>query len=206
MSRKALLILAVLVALFVGILALPSSRYAVDRSERIAAPPAVVFALVSDVSRWKEWWALEDAEPKAEGPTTGAGAKLTWSGEKAGEGSVTVLESRAPEHVAAAVEYRRPQALSYRVDLDVTQVSEAVLVTWKATGTDDFAGKAFALVMDRKHLVGRDGERALAKLKALAEAEAAKAAPPLPQALDGGAEAAPVDGGVAAAAADAGTP
>ena len=49
-------------------------------------------------------------------------------------------------------------------------------VTWTMDGHNDFAGKAFSLVMDMDKMVGGDFERGLAQLKAVAEAEAVKSA------------------------------
>lgn len=214
MSRRSLVILVALAVLFVGILAVIPSKYAVERSERIEAPPEVVFALL-DVSRWQEWSPLSLADPavKLTAQGSGVGAKLAWAGdEQVGEGVLTVLDSRPGEHLGLSLEYTRPPSAGHHLDLDLLRsAGEAVdggppappgtIVTWKQTGANDFGTKAFALVMDRKHLIGLEAERALTNLKMAAQADAAKlrAPDPLP-------EPAPEPTDAGAASPDAGPP
>ena len=72
------------------------------------------------------------------------------------------------------------------------------------SGTNDFMGKAFSLVMNMDKSVGADFEKGLASLKTLAEADAKKAADDKAAAEKAAADAAAA--AAAAAPADAGTP
>ncbi len=64
MLKKILIGLAVLVALFVVVVALQPSEFQVERTATIAAPPADVFAQVNDLHKWDAWspWAKLDPE------------------------------------------------------------------------------------------------------------------------------------------------
>lgn len=196
MSRRSLFILLGLVVLFVVILAVIPSKYSVERSERIEAPPEVVFALL-EPARWSEWSTLSLADPavKLTAQGSGVGAKFSWAGnEQVGEGVFTVVDSRAGEHLGLSLEYLKPASAEHHVDIDLLRSAGDVvdggppsepgtIVTWKQTGSNDFSTKTFALVMDRKHFIGLEVERALTNLKMSAQADAAKlrAPPPEPQ-------------------------
>lgn len=218
MSRRSLIILLALVVLFVGILVVIPSKYAVERSERIEAPPEVVFALL-DVSRWSEWspLSLRDSNVKLTPRGAGVGATLTWAGdETVGEGVLTVTESRPGEHLGLRVDYTRPPSPDHRLDIELLRsAGEAVdggppalpgtIVTWRQAGSNDFGTKAFALVMDCKHLIGLEAEKSLTNLKMAAQAEAAKLRAPEPEPQpEPQPEPEAADGG--AASPDAGTP
>jgi len=55
MLTTILLSLAVIVILFVVIVALQPSEFRVARSTTISAPPAAVFAEVNDFHKWEAW-------------------------------------------------------------------------------------------------------------------------------------------------------
>jgi len=214
MSRRSLIILVALVVLFIGILAIIPAKYSVERSERIEAPPEVVFALL-DVSRWQEWSPLLLADPavKLTPQGSGVGAKLSWAGDaQVGEGVLTVVDSKPGEHLGLTLDYLKPASADHHLDIDLLKSAGEVvdggptappgtIVTWKQTGSNDFGTRAFALVMDRKHLIGLEAERALTNLKMAAQAEAAKLRPPEPQP-----EPAPEAADAGVASGDAGTP
>jgi predicted membrane-bound mannosyltransferase len=77
MLTKILIALAVIVIVFVVIVALRPSEYRVARTVTISAPAPVVFAQVNDFHKWNAWntWAKMDAAMKQtyEGAPTGTG-------------------------------------------------------------------------------------------------------------------------------------
>ena len=78
--------LAVLIALFLIVVALQPSSFRVARNTTIAAPPSVVFAQVNDFHKWEAWnpWGKIDPAMKVtyEGNPAGIGAVYTWVGNK----------------------------------------------------------------------------------------------------------------------------
>ena len=102
MLKKILIGLAVIVFVFVVIVALQPSEFRVARSATIVAPPPAVFAQVNDFHKWEAWspWAKLDpaAKNSFEGPAAGTGAIFKWSGNhEVGEGTMTIIESRPSE-------------------------------------------------------------------------------------------------------------
>ena len=113
MLRKILIGLAVLVALFVIVVAMQPSEFQVERTATIAAPQAEVFAQVNDLHKWDAWspWAKLDPNAKIafEGPEAGQGAAMSWAGnDKVGEGKMTVIESRPNDAVKLKVDFVKP--------------------------------------------------------------------------------------------------
>jgi carbon monoxide dehydrogenase subunit G len=69
-----------------------------ERSVRVAAPPAVVLAVISDLRRWPEWWPRERLEDEVQrtygGPATGVGASSYWSaGDAVVRGRMTITDA-----------------------------------------------------------------------------------------------------------------
>src|ERR1700679_334556 len=98
MLIKILIIVAILVIVFIAIVAMQSASYRVVRSATISRSPVAVFEQVNDLHRWRFWspWAKLDPDMKQtyEGPPSGTGASSTWSGNSnAGEGQMTITES-----------------------------------------------------------------------------------------------------------------
>ena len=174
MLRKVLIGLAVLVALFVIVVAIQPSEFQVDRTATIAAPQAEVFAQVNDLHKWDAWspWAKLDPNAKIafEGPEAGQGAAMSWAGnDKVGEGKMTVIESRPNDAVKLKVDFAKPFEGTSNSEFAFKPQGEGTSVTWTMSAHHNFLEKAFCLVMNGKKMIGGDMERGLAQLKSLAE-------------------------------------
>src|SRR3954462_15133943 len=98
MIKKILLSLAVIILVFLVVIAFQPADYRVVRSANIAAPAATVFEQVNDFHRWEAWspWAKLDPAMKTTfaGPTAGRGAIYHWVGNKdVGEGQMAITDS-----------------------------------------------------------------------------------------------------------------
>ena len=96
MVIKILIALAVIVVIFVIVVALQPSRFRVVRSAAMAAPPPVVFEQVNDFQKWRAWSPWEKMDPDLkrtyEGPPAGTGAKYSWAGNKMSESQATRID------------------------------------------------------------------------------------------------------------------
>src|SRR5881296_2353488 len=95
MLLKVLIGLAIVIVVFLVIVALQPSEFRIVRSATIAGPPPAVFAQVNDLHKWEAWSPWEKIDPALkrtfEGPSAGAGAIYRWVGNnKVGEGSMTI--------------------------------------------------------------------------------------------------------------------
>jgi hypothetical protein len=172
MLKKVLLVVVAVVALLVVVgLLLPRTVH-VERSARIATPPATVFPLVNSMARFNEWSPWKDLDPHARmtlsGPAEGVGASLHWEGNsQIGVGSDAIIESVPDQHVGLLLEFGGGRSTA---SINLASEEPGTLVTWTLDmdlGANPFF-RYMGLFMDR--LIGPDFERGLSRLKALAEA------------------------------------
>jgi carbon monoxide dehydrogenase subunit G len=186
--KKALIVLLLLVVGVVIFIATRPGSYHIERSASIAAPPEVVFANINDFHRWSAWSPWDDVDPAMkvtlDGPESGTDASYHWIGnDKVGEGRMTITESVPSDKVGIRLEFIKPFASTCTTNFALQPNSEGTHVTWTMDGTNGFMMKAMGLFMNMDDMVGKDFDKGLASLKAIAEAEAA--APPDTTAVPG---------------------
>lgn len=162
------------IAGFLGFAATRPGAFRIARTARIEAPPETIYPLVSDFHRWTEWSPWEEIDPGMQrtysGAERGTGARYAWSGNrKAGEGSMHVAEATSPSHVTIDLQFTRPFKATNVTEFDLDPVDGGTEVTWAMTGVNALPAKVFGVFMDMDDLVGKDFEKGLAKLKAVAE-------------------------------------
>ena len=101
--------LLALVALWLIAAAIMPKHFEYERSTDINAPKEIVFGLVNNLTTWETWGPWKKEDPTMVNTygakTEGAGASYTWTGEKAGKGSMTIVESTAPSYQKTRVEF-----------------------------------------------------------------------------------------------------
>ena len=145
-----------------------------SRSTLVAAPPAVVHALVTDFRAWPKWspWEDLDADLHREysGAEAGVGARYRWEGKKAGVGSMVITQSSV-ERIDLDLDFEKPIKANNKVVFRLDSQGDATQVTWTMSGNRGVLlavlGKLFF-----DGMVGKDFEKGLAKLKRVAEASA----------------------------------
>ncbi len=178
MLKKIVLALAVIIAVFVVVVAMQPAAFRVARSITIAAPAPAVFAQVNDFKNWQAWspWAKIDPAMKQtyEGAPTGVGAITSWAGNDAvGAGRMTILESRAHELIRIKLEFLKPFAATNAAEFKFEPEGSQTTVTWSMSGDNSFMFKAVSLFMSMDKMVGGDFEKGLANMKAVVESEVA---------------------------------
>jgi hypothetical protein len=179
MARKVGFVVLAVVAVLAIVIATRPATYRISRTETAQAPPGTVYAQVADFHRWKAWSPWEGLDPNMQTSYAGAdgapGATYAWKGnDSVGEGRMTILEARSGERVGIRLEFLKPFASTATTRFDFAPEGAGTKVTWTMEGHNDFAGKAFGMVMNMDKMVGGDFERGLAQLKSVAEAEAAR--------------------------------
>jgi carbon monoxide dehydrogenase subunit G len=176
MFKKILISIVVVVAVFVALASMQPADFKIARTATVDAPPAKVFAIVNDIHRWNDWspWFKMDPAMKVTyaGPATGVGASEAWVGNsKVGEGKMTLVASQPNELVTFQLDFVKPMQASNKVDFAFKPAGKGTEVTWTMSGTNNFVGKAFGLIMNMDKMIGGDFEKGLAGLKGLAEAK-----------------------------------
>lgn len=169
--------LAVVVVLFLIVVALQPSTYKVARSATIGAPPSVVFEQVNDFHKWEAWNPWDKVDPAMtktyEGSPAGVGAVYAWVGNKdVGEGKMTITESRRGELVRINMEFFKPMAGTSTTEFTFVPQGDGTLVTWSMSGENNFVGKAMCLFMNMDTMIGGQFEKGLADMEVAAESAA----------------------------------
>lgn len=168
-------VLVVAAAVFAGVVAMKPNEFKIERSATISAPAADVFAQVNDFHNWKVWSPWEKLDPDMkrtiDGPTSGKGAKYSWVGnDKAGEGMMTITDSRPGESISIELEFVRPMQDASDVEFRFQPDGKKTVVTWTMTGEHkNFAGKAFCTVINLDKLIGTDFEKGLEGIRRIVE-------------------------------------
>lgn len=168
--------LAVLLVVFVGGGYLLPGEVILQRQALIKAPPGKVFELVGGFKRFKEWSPWAELDPTTqysfEGPDFGVGSKMSWASNNAGVGlgSQTITEYVPNSRVAVDLDFgAMGKSVAY---WDLKPVDAGTEATWGfKMKLDGLMDRWVGLLMDRA--IGPDYDRGLAKVKALAEKEAA---------------------------------
>ena len=147
--------------------------YTVVRSVEVEAAPATCHDLVDDFHEWTAWSPWEDVDPQLHrtysGPERGVGARYEWSGNrKAGRGSMEIVES-TPEQIRVRLLFEKPWKAENPVEFTFVPSGDGTRVTWTMTGDNRGAAAVFAKVVNMDKLLGKDFDRGLARLKAVAE-------------------------------------
>jgi hypothetical protein len=147
MLKTILISVAVIVIVFVVIVALQPSDFRVARSTTISAPPAAVFAQVNDFHKWEAWnpWGKIDPAMKQtyEGAPAGTGAIYTWAGNKeVGEGRMAIIESRPSDLTRVKLEFMKPFRATNMALFTIKPKGKQTVVTWSMTGQNNFMAKA----------------------------------------------------------------
>jgi uncharacterized protein YndB with AHSA1/START domain len=145
------------------------TAFRMERSADIDASPEVVFRLINDFHHWEQWSPWEKLDPNLKrtftGPTAGEGAGYGWVGnKKAGEGRMTISESRPGELVSVRLEFIKPFPAVNQTYFRLTPAGSGTRVVWSMEGKNSFMMKAFSAFMNMDELVGKDFESGLANL------------------------------------------
>lgn len=181
MLKKVLIVVGILGVILVLRIVMQPDTYTVQRSIRIAAPPAVVFSHVNDFHKWENWspWAKLDPNMKTtyEGPTEGKGASYHWIGDnRVGEGRMTILESSPLTNLRIKLEFIKPIESLCDTVFTFTPEGAQTAVQWSMSGPNGFLTKVMQVFKSMDSAVGPDFERGLESLKKVSEST--PAAPP----------------------------
>ena len=167
--KKVLVGIFVLLVLVVGGAYLIPPRYRVERSVVIQAEPQAIFPLVNNLKQWEEWtpWDTEldpSLKREYEGPAEGVGAKMSWTGEKLGNGSVSLIDSNPQKGIGYSLDF---DAGAHKSEgkIAFTPSGGGTEVKWTNEGDVGLnpINRYCSLVMGR--MMGPDFEKGLARLK-----------------------------------------
>lgn len=172
-------LLALIALLFIVAFALPRTTH-MQRSILIAAPQAAIFDRLNTFQGFNEYSPWFDLDPQAtynwSGPARGVGAHMSWSSQKreVGQGSQEIIASEPYSHIVTHLDFG--SGGQNQASWSIEPSGNGSKVTWSLDSDAGFNPiyRWFGLFLDR--LVGPSYETGLAKLKLIAERDAAKPA------------------------------
>ena len=151
--------------------------YTVQRTTNVQAPPERLFEQVVDLRRWPAWSPWEDLDPELRrtygGAERGVGSTYAWSGNrKAGQGRMEITRADDPTRVVVALDFLKPFRSSSVTTFTFAPDEDGTRVTWTMAGPRTLAVKVMGIFTSMDKLVGKDFEKGLSRLKAVAERSA----------------------------------
>jgi len=168
-----LVVALLLIAALLVLIAVQPTDFKVSRSLPISAPAYVLFEQVDDLHLWDAWspWVRiePDVQKTFEGPRSGVGAGYTWVGNKTGAGRMTTIECRPNELLRFDLHFDKPFKADNIAEFTFVPQDNQTLVTWSMSGKNNFAAKAFGLVLNCDKIIGTEFEKGLQNLKDVVE-------------------------------------
>jgi hypothetical protein len=166
--------LLVLLGVLVLFIATRPAKFRIERSAQLSAPSGAVFALLNDFHLWSKWSPWEKLDPAMKktfsGAESGTGAEYAWSGNnKAGEGRMIMLDSKPNEQLSIKLVFLKPFAATNLTTFKLEPAAAGTTVHWIMEGENDFAGKAFSLLMNMDKMLGASFDEGLANLNRAAQ-------------------------------------
>lgn len=171
-----LITLAVLIAILLVYVASKPAHFDYERTAQIAAPPATVFDEVNDLHKWNAWSPYMDLDPNVKqtfsGPAAGVGASMHWAGNsKAGEGTMTIVESRPHQLIRLRLDFIKPLAVTDEATFTFMPQGNLTSTTWAMEGDNPFLFKLVSTFVNMDKMVGSDFEKGLGRLKKVSESQ-----------------------------------
>ncbi|HEX9325177.1 MAG TPA: SRPBCC family protein [Reyranella sp.] len=176
MLKTLAIIGVVVVVVIAGILLYAATKpdsFRVQRIVLINAPSDKVFQLIDDFKAWPAWSPYEKKDPAMKrsygAVTAGKGATYAWEGDKnVGQGSMEIVES-GPRKVLIKLDFLKPFEAHNMGEFILEPKGDSTAVTWAIYGPSPFMSKVIGTFMNIDDMIGRDFEKGLADLKAVAE-------------------------------------
>lgn len=175
MVRKILFGLLMALVLLLIFAASRPDTFRVERSTTVKAEPAKVYALLNDFHFfpiWSPWQKLDPAmQTTHSGAPSGPGAVYAWTGNDAvGSGRMEILQTIPNTSVTLKLDFLKPFEAHNTTLYTLTPGNDGMTnVTWAMFGASPYIAKLMGIFVSMDSMIGKDFERGLANLKAVAE-------------------------------------
>lgn len=174
MVKKMLLALLAAIVLLLAFAATRPDTFRVERSIAIQADPARVYPLLNDFHHFPKWSPWQNLDPGMQtthsGAPSGQGAVYAWTGNDAvGAGRMEILQAVPNTSVTVKLDFLKPFEANNTTQYTLASQSGMTTVTWAMYGPSPFISKVMGVFVSMDSMIGKDFERGLANLKAVAE-------------------------------------
>ncbi|HET7787853.1 MAG TPA: SRPBCC family protein [Myxococcales bacterium] len=147
-----------------------------ERTVRVAAPPAVVLAVISDLRRWPEWWPRERLEGEVQrtygGPATGVGSSAYWAaGDAVERGRITITDA-SEQRIEVELELSGPHPAESDLEFTIAADEGGSRVSASLVGDRDLEGRRLGLFSSAERRMGPALAAVVAGIQQAAEQDA----------------------------------
>ena len=170
--KRAGLIFFILGAAVFGFAAMLPDTFEVSREITIERSPEVVYAAISDLSKWRSWDPWQAKEPSLTLAIIESNAEETkakWLRNELEDGRITLRRTQPPVRLEMLLE--TPREPARELEFTLQNLGSKTRLQWTVSGKNGLypLGNIFALQMNK--YVGPNYEEALGKLKAYIESQ-----------------------------------
>ena len=179
MIFKVFVSIVVIVAAFLGYVAMQPSDFRIIREIKINTPAEIPFANVNDLHKFDAWnpWSKIDPQAKQtfEGPSAGKGASSSWEGNKeVGSGRMTITDSQPNNLILMTLDIFKPYTATNNIEFSFKSEGNQTTVSWAMSGKSNFIAKILCVFINRDKMIGKEFEKGLEQLKIISESEKKK--------------------------------
>ena len=173
LKKIALAVLAIIVVIL-GLAAMKPDTFSVKRTVSIKAPPEKVAAMITDFHQWSSWSPWEHLDPAMKrtftGASSGKGAIYEWEGNKeVGKGRMEIMDASTPAKTVIKLDFLQPFESHNTTEFTLVPQGDMTDVSWDMTGPMPFISKIMTVFASMDSMIGKDFEKGLANMKAVAE-------------------------------------
>jgi hypothetical protein len=174
MLKKIALAIVAIAAVVLGVAATKPDTFSVKRTISIKAPPAKIAGLVTDFHQWASWSPWEHLDPAMKrtfnGAQAGKGAIYEWEGNKdVGKGRMEITDATTPATTVIKLDFLEPFESHNITEFSLVPEGDTTKVSWDMSGPMPFISKIMSVFTSMDAMIGKDFEKGLANMKAVAE-------------------------------------
>ncbi|WP_063242414.1 SRPBCC family protein [Bdellovibrio bacteriovorus] len=143
-------LIALVIVLLIAPVLMPA-QYQLVRSIEINAPVSTVFPRLTDLNEFVKWNPFSESDPtsKTEVAGTGVGSTMTYSGEKSGEGKMTIVNIVQDKSVDVRMDFIKPMPGEAMAHWIVAASSDnATTLTWSYEQKLPYFKRYLGIMMD----------------------------------------------------------
>ena len=159
MLQTILIVVAIVIAALLAYAATRPGTFRVQRSARINAAPATLYAIVNDFHRWIDWPPWEKLDPLMTRAHSGAAS----GNGMVGVGRMEITESVPARKVGIKLDFIKPFEGHNIAEFTLVPQGDATLVNWSMHGPTPFVSKLMQVFVNLDTMVGKDFESFLAQ-------------------------------------------
>ena len=174
MIKKIAIALVAIIVIVLAFAATKPDSFAVQREITIKAPPEKIIGMISDFHQWAGWSPWEKLDPAMQRTFSGTadckGAVYDWEGNSdVGKGRMEITDVATSSKVDIKLDFLKPFEAHNTTEFKLVPEGDSTKVVWSMAGPSTYVTKLMSVFVSMDSMIGKDFEKGLANMKAVAE-------------------------------------